>query len=209
MRIVWAGAGSRTLKYHQTLDEVLELADDERALLTVLLLRGPQAPGELRTRTERLHAFADRGAVEQELHAMAGRPQPLVVELERRAGQQDARWAHLLGPLPAGATGGGAAVAAVDRESVLRRGRPGPRRAGAPPFEAVAAPYAEASATRCAGCPSSGGCSSGWRSRRRGRWSRSGAVRGRSPRGSAERGRRRRGSTCPRRWWQARRLHPS
>ena len=46
LRIVWSDTGRRTLKYHQTLDEVLGLADDERALVTVLLLRGPQAPGE-------------------------------------------------------------------------------------------------------------------------------------------------------------------
>src|SRR4051812_38180478 len=65
VRIVWSDTGRRTLKYHQTLDERLGLAEDERALVTVLLLRGPQAPGELRSRTERLHAFADRGAVEE------------------------------------------------------------------------------------------------------------------------------------------------
>lgn len=90
----------RALKYHQILDERLGLQPDERALLTVLLLRGPQAPGELRTRTERLHGFQTRGDVEQCLHRMAERPQPLVRELERRPGQQDARWTHLLGPLP-------------------------------------------------------------------------------------------------------------
>ena len=64
LRIVWSDTGRRTLKYHQTLSEILDLADDERAVLTVLLLRGPQAPGELRTRTERLHLFADRTEVE-------------------------------------------------------------------------------------------------------------------------------------------------
>jgi uncharacterized protein len=53
LRIVWSDTGRRTLKYHQALDEQLGLAPDERALLTVLLLRGAQAPGELRTRTER------------------------------------------------------------------------------------------------------------------------------------------------------------
>ena len=81
----------------QILDEHLALEPDERALLTVLLLRGAQAPGELRTRTERLHGFADRGQVEECLRRMASRPQPLVCELERRPGQQDPRWIHLLG----------------------------------------------------------------------------------------------------------------
>ncbi|MDQ3485998.1 MAG: YceH family protein, partial [Actinomycetota bacterium] len=63
LRIVWSDTGRRTLKYHQVLDEELGLQPDERALVTVLLLRGPQSPGELRTRTDRLHPFADRGEV--------------------------------------------------------------------------------------------------------------------------------------------------
>ncbi|MFC6345394.1 DUF480 domain-containing protein, partial [Nocardioides hankookensis] len=83
-RIVWSDTGRRTLKYHQTLGERVELADDERALVTVLLLRGPQAPGELRSRTERLHAFGDRADVEQALRRMAERG--LVTELPRRGG---------------------------------------------------------------------------------------------------------------------------
>ena len=71
LRIVWAPTGRRTLKYHQILDEHLGLEPDERAILTVLLLRGEQAPGELRTRTERLHAFADRHEVESCLARMS------------------------------------------------------------------------------------------------------------------------------------------
>ncbi|MFT3970954.1 MAG: DUF480 domain-containing protein [Micropruina sp.] len=121
LRIVWAGRGSRTLKYHQLLDETLSLQPDERALLTVLLLRGAQAPGELRTRTDRLHSFADRDAVEQVLRRMAALPEPLVREMERRPGQQDRRWVHLLGPVPEPAAAGPAPVA-VDREVVLADG---------------------------------------------------------------------------------------
>ncbi len=98
VRIVWSDTGRRTLKYHQVLDEVLALGTDERALLTVLLLRGPQAPGELRTRTERLHRFADREAAEACLQGMAGRG--LVEELPKRRGDRDARWRHLLGAAP-------------------------------------------------------------------------------------------------------------
>ncbi|MEO7943735.1 MAG: YceH family protein, partial [Marmoricola sp.] len=116
LRIVWSDIGRRTLKYHQILDERLGLEPDERALLTVLLLRGAQAPGELRTRTERLHAFADRGEVEACLRRMAERPQPLVRELERRPGQQDPRWLHLLGPAPQGD------AAPVDRNAVIAGG---------------------------------------------------------------------------------------
>jgi uncharacterized protein YceH (UPF0502 family) len=114
LRIVWSDSGRRTLKYHQVLDEVLDLAEDERALVTVLLLRGPQAPGELRTRTDRLHAFADRGAVEETLRRMAERG--LVRELPDR----DSRWIHLLGDPPE--TAPTAAPPAVDRDSVLSEG---------------------------------------------------------------------------------------
>lgn len=121
LRIVWAGKGSRTLKYHQLLDEELSLQPDERALLTVLLLRGAQAPGELKTRTERLHPFADREAVEQVLRRMAALPEPLVRELERRPGQQDRRWVQLLGPVPESA-GVAPAAAGVDRDVVLAEG---------------------------------------------------------------------------------------
>ncbi len=117
LRIVWSDTGRRTLKYHQILDEHLGLEPDERALLTVLLLRGEQAPGELRTRTERLHGFADRHEVEACLHRMASRPQPLVRELERRPGQQDPRWVHLLGAAPE-TTGEPAAAQDVDPSRV-------------------------------------------------------------------------------------------
>lgn len=99
LRIVWADTGRRTLKYHQTLDEVLDLEPGERALLTVLLLRGPQAPGELRSRCDRLHVFSDVEAVAATLHALAGRDEPLVSELERQPGQHQQRWVHQLGPV--------------------------------------------------------------------------------------------------------------
>jgi uncharacterized protein YceH (UPF0502 family) len=141
VRTVWAGAGQRTLKYHQTLDERLGLEADERALMTVLLLRGPQAPGELRTRTERLHKFADRTDVEECLRRMAARPEPLVRELERRPGQQDRRWVHLLGPLPEEA----AAIVAesVDRDAVLADGADARDARVRSSYDAVATTYAD------------------------------------------------------------------
>lgn len=141
LRIVWADTGRRTLKYHQTLDEHLGLAADERALLTVLLLRGPQAPGELRTRTERLHPFADRGEVEACLRRMAGRPQPLVHELERQPGQHDRRWVHLLGPVPEQAPV--AAPPAVDRDAVIAGGADRRDTRVRSSYDAVAAAYAD------------------------------------------------------------------
>ena len=99
VRLVRADSGARAVKYKQRLLETLPLPDDQRALLTVLLLRGAQAPGELKTRCERLHAFPDRAEVESTLQAMASAPTPLVRELERLPGQQDHRWIHLLGPV--------------------------------------------------------------------------------------------------------------
>jgi uncharacterized protein YceH (UPF0502 family) len=140
VRIVWADRGPRTLKYHQLLDERLALQPDERALMTVLLLRGPQAPGELRSRTERLHAFAERGEVEAVLRRLASLPTPLVRELERRPGQQDRRWAHLLGPVPADAA---APAKAVDRESVLADGRTARDAKVRAAYDALAPAYAE------------------------------------------------------------------
>ncbi|HEX4977222.1 MAG TPA: DUF480 domain-containing protein [Nocardioides sp.] len=142
LRIVWSDTGRRTLKYHQTLDEHLGLGPDERALLTVLLLRGPQAPGELRTRTERLHPFADRGEVEACLRRMAERPEPLVRELERRPGQQDRRWVHLLGPVPQPESAP-AAAEPVDREAVIADGPQARDARVRSAYDAVAEAYAE------------------------------------------------------------------
>lgn len=126
LRIVWADRGPRTLKYHQLLDEVLGLQPDERALVTVLLLRGAQAPGELKTRTDRLHPFEDRDRVEHVLRRMAALPTPLVAELPRRSGDKDHRWIHLLGPVAAaevpGAAGASPGAPAADREGVLAEG---------------------------------------------------------------------------------------
>src|SRR3954465_3719438 len=73
LRIVWADTGRRVLKYHQTLDEVLGWTSDERAVVTVLLLRGAQTVADLKTRTERLHPFVDREAVEACLQRLADR----------------------------------------------------------------------------------------------------------------------------------------
>ena len=140
LRIVWADTGRRTLKYHQTLDEVLELSPEERSLVTVLLLRGPQAPGELRTRTERLHRFATREDVEQLLARMAERG--LVRELPRQPGQHDPRWVHLLGE-PAVASVAPATTAAVDRESVLADGGASRDERVRASYDAVAATYAD------------------------------------------------------------------
>lgn len=154
VRTVWTGAGSRTVKFHQRLAERLRLddsiADPALAILTVLLLRGPQAPGELRTRTERLHPLPDRAAVEAVLRQMADLAEPLVAELERRPGQQDRRWAHLLGELPPETAG---AEPAADREAVLSAGVEARDARVVAGYDSCAAGYAEQLRNELAGKP--------------------------------------------------------
>ncbi len=87
--------GSRASKYRHLLDEALGIRPDEQAVLAVLMLRGPQTPGELRQRTERLHPFASADELDTAIEGLADRD--LVVRLERRPGQKESRYAHLLG----------------------------------------------------------------------------------------------------------------
>jgi uncharacterized protein YceH (UPF0502 family) len=90
-----SGPGSRAVKFRHLFDEALGLEADEIALLCVLMLRGPQTPGELKQRTERLHRFASLEEIEQTLAALAERE--LVVRLPRRPGQKEQRYEQLLG----------------------------------------------------------------------------------------------------------------
>jgi uncharacterized protein YceH (UPF0502 family) len=87
--------GSRTTKYRHLLGEALGLSPSERALLCVLMLRGPQTLGELKQRSEKLHRFADLQAVEETLDRLTERE--LGRWLERKPGQKEARYKHLLG----------------------------------------------------------------------------------------------------------------
>jgi uncharacterized protein len=86
--------GSRSTKYRHLLDDALGVSPDERALLCVLMLRGPQTLGELKQRTEKLHRFEDLKSVEQALDRLTARG--LGRWLERRPGQKEARYRHLL-----------------------------------------------------------------------------------------------------------------
>ena len=96
------GSGSRTVKYKHMLPSVYELEPPATAVVTVLMLRGPQTIGEIRERTGRLHEFADLNEVQQTLDDLARRDEPLIVKLERQPGQKEARYAHLLsGPVDA------------------------------------------------------------------------------------------------------------
>lgn len=93
-RIVY-GSGQRAEKYRHVLDEVWGLDEQHRAVLGVLMLRGPQTVGELRARTDRLARFDSLGEVEQVLRLLANREEPLARRLERAPGQKEARWVEL------------------------------------------------------------------------------------------------------------------
>jgi uncharacterized protein YceH (UPF0502 family) len=90
-----SGPGSRAVKYRHLADDALGVSPPELSLLAVLMLRGPQTVGELKARSERLHRFDATAEVDEALHALAARE--LVERLDRRPGQKEERWRHLLG----------------------------------------------------------------------------------------------------------------
>jgi len=89
-------ADSRVTKYEHRLQEAFNFYRHETAILCLLLLRGPQTPGELRSRSERMHAFDDLGAVQLSLQHLMKREPPLVKPLPRQPGTKETRYAHLL-----------------------------------------------------------------------------------------------------------------
>jgi len=91
-----SGADSRVPKYEHRLQEVLNLPRAETAVLCALLLRGPQTPGELRGRTERMHRFEELSDVHSALQRLIQRDPPLVKILPRQPGTKEARYTHLL-----------------------------------------------------------------------------------------------------------------
>ncbi|MGQ0766471.1 MAG: YceH family protein [Gemmatimonadota bacterium] len=91
------GIGSRVPKYQHLLVEAGEFTRAETAVLSVLMLRGPQTQAELRTRAARLMPGDDPAGLDTALDELAGRERPLVVRLARRPGQKESRFAHLLG----------------------------------------------------------------------------------------------------------------
>ena len=140
-------SGGRTSKHRHVLGEAWDLDDEELPVLCVLALRGPQTPGELRTRTERMIELSSLDHVQRVLERLAARGEPLVVNVGRRPGQKEERWAHLLAeeiawpepppqpPRPGLAPTGGWESPAV--------GAPGARSAAAEPGGGVAAVDAE------------------------------------------------------------------
>ena len=128
------GSGNRTFKHKHVLEEMLDLSPPQQAVFAVLALRGPQSPGELKTRTDRYHDFADLQAVETVLQSLADREQPLTRNVGRASGQSQDRWIQLLGPLP------GEAADAPDTPASPPVSAPVP--AESPPVAAISVPAA-------------------------------------------------------------------
>jgi hypothetical protein len=131
--LAWRSQGARAERWEHLLDRRWGLDRRRKAVMTLLLVRGPQSPGEIKTRAERMFGFASKDEVESLLAEMAAEVDPLVEELRRRAGHRETRWQHLM------AADGGAVVTA-EIESVEEP----PVRADA---EARAEPPREGSAT--------------------------------------------------------------
>ena len=95
--ITQARDGGRVPRYEHRIRTVLTLRRDETAVLCLLLLRGPQTPGELRSRADRMHTFDDLAAVQSTLDRLAARETPLAAALPRAPGSREIRTMHLLG----------------------------------------------------------------------------------------------------------------
>jgi uncharacterized protein YceH (UPF0502 family) len=96
LAVLFHGAESRVAKYRHAIGDVIPLTPAETALLCVLMLRGPQTVGELRTRAERLFTFDNLPEVEQTLNGLMTRQPPLATKLPRQPGTKESRYAHLL-----------------------------------------------------------------------------------------------------------------
>jgi uncharacterized protein len=111
-----ASGDSRVAKFEHRLNELYNFHRHEIAVLCVLLLRGPQTPGELRTRSERMYAFEDLDAVHAALNLLTRREPPLVKVLPRQPGTKESRYMHLMSgdAAPVEAAGSGEVVSAAD-----------------------------------------------------------------------------------------------
>ena len=114
-----SGPGSRAVKYRHLFDEAIQVSGPEISLLAVLMLRGPQTLGELKTRTERLHGFESTAEVDEVLRGLAQRE--LVAQLGRRPGQKEERWTQLLGSDAEPAAPAAVPVASDPLEDRVRR----------------------------------------------------------------------------------------
>jgi uncharacterized protein len=120
LSLIVESSGGRVMRYAHNVERVLSVPSQAVALLATLMLRGAQTASELRTNSERLHRFADASAVEGFLRELAARAGgALVVELARKPGMRETRWAHLLsGAPPVAETAAAGAAAAIDQVDV-------------------------------------------------------------------------------------------
>jgi uncharacterized protein YceH (UPF0502 family) len=98
--LVWPVEGARVQRWRHNLDRRWELDSAKKAVMTLLLVRGAQTPGELRGRSDRMHHFVSTIEVDRALADLASGDEPLVVQLARQPGQKEARWCHLVGGTP-------------------------------------------------------------------------------------------------------------
>jgi uncharacterized protein YceH (UPF0502 family) len=120
-----SAADSRVTKYEHRLQEAFNFDRREAALFCELLLRGPQTPGELRTRAERMHRFDDLSEAQSALQRLMNREPPLVKVLARQPGTKESRYIHLLSgeAKPVNSTAGHEVPEALDREKMDRFSR--------------------------------------------------------------------------------------
>jgi uncharacterized protein len=97
LSLVWKVHGSRATRWEHRLDSKWGLEPELKAIMTLLLLRGPQTAGELRSRSERLHRFASVDEVERVLREAESAEDALLREMEKMPGQKETRWTHLVG----------------------------------------------------------------------------------------------------------------
>jgi uncharacterized protein YceH (UPF0502 family) len=103
--LAWRSEGARVERWSHSIVRRLGLDAPSKAILTLLLLRGPQTPGQLRSRSGRMHSFGTLADLEATLRELAAGDTPLVVELDRQPGMKESRWAQRLGAEPvSGAT---------------------------------------------------------------------------------------------------------
>ncbi|HXI13388.1 MAG TPA: YceH family protein [Thermoanaerobaculia bacterium] len=98
--LAWRVLGGRSVRWDHNADKRWLLTPETKALIALLLLRGPQTSGELRSRSDRMFLFESIDDVESALRALSGRDEPLVASIPRRAGQKEDRWISLAGDIP-------------------------------------------------------------------------------------------------------------
>ena len=117
-KLVWKLVGGRAVRWEHNLEAAFQLDHAAKAIMTLLFLRGPQTPGELRGRSDRLHPFATIAEVEETLQRLAASPDALTRELPRRPGQKESRWTEVLSGVAAAAPateGGGASTESLQQ----------------------------------------------------------------------------------------------